>query len=151
MSMKANELKVTDLMVGDLVQIKEKDGKKLVGAFRVVAIGKTYLGGVISDFVENGTVSISYIEDEKRVYQTEVCNIEPISLTPEILEKNGLTNDYHGSYFEEDEHISLEISTSEYGIYWTINCHEYRILKLEYVHELQHALKLCGINKEIVV
>lgn len=39
--MKANELKVTDLMVGDLVQIKEKDGKKLVGAFRVVAIGKT--------------------------------------------------------------------------------------------------------------
>ena len=149
--MEANELKVTDLMVGDLVQIKEKDGKKLVGAFRVVAIGKTYLAGVISDFVEHGTVSISCIEDEKRVYQTEVCNIEPIPLTPEILEKNGLANDPYGCHFEEDEYMELEISAEEEGIYWTINYNEYAIMKLKYVHQLQHALRLCGINKEIVL
>ena len=147
--MKANELKVTDLMVGDLVQIKEKDGKKLVGAFRVVAIGKTYLGGVISDFVKNGTISMSYIEDEKRVYETEICNIEPIPLTPEILEKNGLANDPYGCHFVEDEYMDLEISSEEEGIYWTINYNEYAILKLKYVHQLQHALRLCGIKKEI--
>ena len=149
--MEANELKVTDLMVGDLVQIKEKDGKKLVGAFRVVAIGKTYLAGVVSCFVEHGTVSISYIEDEKRVYQTNVCDIEPIPLTPEILEKNGLAKDSYGCHFYEDEYMALEISVEEEGIYWTINYNEYDILKLKYVHELQHALRLCGINKEIVV
>lgn len=83
--------------------------------------------------------------------ETEVPEWQPIPLTPEILEKNGLTNDYYGSYFKEDEYMLLEISSSEDGIYWTIHVHEYNILKLEYVHELQHALKLCRIDKEIVV
>lgn len=81
----------------------------------------------------------------------EVPEWQPIPLTPEILEKNGLANDYYGSYFKEDEHMLLEISSSEDGISWTINFHEYGILKLEYVHGLQHALRLCRIDKEIVV
>ena len=83
--------------------------------------------------------------------EMEVPEWEPIPLTPEILEMNGLVNDYYGSYFKEDEHMLLEISSSEDGIYWTINFHEYGILKLEYVHQLQHALKLCGIDKEITI
>lgn len=76
---------------------------------------------------------------------------EPIPLTPEILEKNGLTNDPYGCHFKEDEYMTLEISVEEEGVYWTINYNEYSILKLKYVHELQHVLKLCGIDKEIVV
>lgn len=83
--------------------------------------------------------------------ELEVPEWNPIPLTPEILNKNGLTNDYYGSYFKEDEHMLLEISSSEDGISWTINFHEYGILKLEYVHELQHALRLCKIEKKIVV
>lgn len=78
-------------------------------------------------------------------------NIKPISLTPEILEKNGLANDPYDCHFEEDEYMDLEISSEEEGIYWTINYNEYTILKLKYVHELQHALKLCGIDKEIII
>ena len=76
---------------------------------------------------------------------------EPIPLTPEILEKNGLANDPYGCHFKEDEYMALEISVEEEGVYWTINYNEYNILKLKYVHELQHVLKLCGIDKEIVV
>ena len=76
---------------------------------------------------------------------------EPIPLTPEILEKNGLENDTLGCCFDEDEQMVLEISNTEEGIYWTINYNEYAILKLKYVHQLQHALRLCGINKEIVI
>lgn len=83
--------------------------------------------------------------------ELEVPEWQPIPLTSEILEKNGLADDPYGCYFEEDEHMALEISSSEDGIYWTINFHEYGILKLEYVHQLQHALKLCRIDKEIVV
>jgi hypothetical protein len=122
-------MKANELMVGDLVL---HDGKVI----RVDAVHKRKIG---------------YHKTKDKLTWLFSGQFEPIPLTPEILEKNGLTNDYHGSYFEEDEHISLEISSSEYGIYWTINFHEYNILKLEYVHELQHALKLCGINKEIVV
>ena len=81
--------------------------------------------------------------------ELEVPEWQPIPLTPEILEKNGLANDPYGCHFEEDEYMALEISIEEEGIYWTINYNEYGILKLKYVHELQHALRLCGINKEI--
>lgn len=81
----------------------------------------------------------------------EVPEWQPIPLTPEILEKNGLVNDPFGCYFDEDEQKMLEISSEDDGIYWTINYNEYGILKLEYVHQLQHALRLCEINKEIVV
>jgi hypothetical protein len=76
---------------------------------------------------------------------------EPILITLEILKKNGLANDPYGCHFKEDEYMELEISAEEEGIYWTINYNEYGILKLKYVHQLQHALRLCGINKEIVV
>ena len=160
--MKANELKVTDLMVADLIQLKEKNGKKLVGAFRVVAIGNTYIGGVISDFVENGIVSISYIEEEKRVYQTEVCNIEPIPLTPEILEKNGFERDecitLYYDYIGVDDRVILNNnkayinSVNEWIVY--IDSEDYSTIascELTYVHELQHILRLCKIDKEIVV
>ena len=83
--------------------------------------------------------------------EMEVPEWEPIPLTPEILEKNGLANDPYGCHFKEDEYMALEISVEEEGIYWTINYNEYAILKLKYVHQLQHALRLCGINKEIVI
>ena len=119
--MKANELKVTDLMVGDWVYITEHPMRK----------------------------EAKQVKPEH--FLRSLVIFEPIPLTPEILEKNGLSNDYYGSYFKEDEHMLLEISTSEDCISWTINTHEYGILKLEYVHELQHALRLCGINKEIVI
>ena len=81
----------------------------------------------------------------------EVPEWQPIPLTPEILEKNGLVNDTLGCYFDEDEQMMLEISSEEEGIYWTINYNEYGILKLNSVHELQHALRLCRIDKEIVL
>lgn len=83
--------------------------------------------------------------------ELEVPEWHPIPLTYEILEKNELANGPYGCYFEEDEHMALEISISEDCIYWTINFHEYGILKLGYVHELQHALKLCRINKDIIL
>lgn len=76
----------------------------------------------------------------------EVTTIEPIPLTKEILEKNGFDFERHA--FREDEHYALEIYIDD-GVRWTINCYEYDILLLEYVHQLQHALKLCGIEKEI--
>ena len=160
--MNANELKVTDLMVGDLVQIKEKDGKKLVGAFRVVAIDNTYLAGAISCFVEHRTVSISYIGDEKIVYQTNVCNIEPIPLTPEILEKNGFERDKlipaYKHYIGIDNRVTLQDDYEGLNSnnVWDahIDSEEYCTIahcELTYLHELQHLLNLCKIDFEFSV
>ena len=68
--------------------------------------------------------------------------LDPIPLTPDIFEKNGFKD------IDKEEHCE------GYDIYWT-NGDGYSInvqdLHLHYVHELQHALRLCGIDKEIVL
>lgn len=145
-------MKAEDLMVGDWVY--------LVSTIHNVSFPDN---GVIQDEgyittrtpIKITTVSencISYYSNKLELYITLSSeDIEPIPLTPEILEKNGLANDPYGCHFKEDEYMMLEISVEEEGIYWTINYNEYAILKLKYVHQLQHALRLCEINKEIVV
>ena len=94
----------------------------------------------------------------------EVCCAEPIPLTPEILEKNGFKyENHHGfrissdllyvciSKYDDDDYEE-ELAPYTYvtggnsdfgddGVYFYLN----------YVHELQHALRLCGIKKEIVL
>ena len=88
--------------------------------------------------------------------------LQPIPLTTEILRKNGLFYDpflydeedcdddnFLPQHFEEDEDHNLEIVKDKGKIYWSINCAEYYIIELRYVHQLQHALRLCGIEKEI--
>lgn len=105
---------------------------------------------VCEDFI-NYSPDIPYVQEEFYIEQDE---LEPIPLTEEILEKNGIKRSsydgkIYGKYFSEDEHGRLEISVNGDDIWWSINCEEYHILKLNFVHELQHALRLCGINKEI--
>lgn len=129
--MKAKELKVTDLMVGDWVMSFGTPHKVV---------------GIRTDMFEPHIRT----DMSDTWYEEGIENLlEPIPLTPEILKKNGLANDPYGCHFKEDEYMELEISAEEEGIYWTINYNEYGILKLKYVHQLQHALRLCGIKKEI--
>lgn len=79
----------------------------------------------------------------------QFMDIEPIPLTPEILEKNGISSSDTGCFFDEDKNALLEISCINGEVFWTININEYDIIRLRYIHELQHALRLCGIEKEI--
>ena len=90
----------------------------------------------------DGFICTDSFEDSHDYY------FEPIPLTREILVKNGFDFERHA--FPEDEHFALEIYIDD-GVRWTVNCYEYDILLLEYVHQLQHALKLCGIEKEITL
>ena len=79
-----------------------------------------------------------------------VDELKPIPLTPEILEKNGFKD---MGFFGK-----LEIGP------WRLICdsgnlavlhegreEEYINIPISYVHELQHALRLCGIEKEIEI
>lgn len=91
---------------------------------------------------------------------------EPIPLTPEILEKNG----FNDTSFEANLKYKYVIHTIEYQLGYYTKTNSFNIYKrgidpfytkdvfccgfqniVKYVHELQHALKLCGIDKEIVV
>lgn len=79
--------------------------------------------------------------------QRDLTNFEPIPLTKEILLNNGWSEDTH--FFPEDKDYCLELHIYGNRVLWTINCWEYDIMPLKYVHELQHALKLCRIEKII--
>lgn len=80
-----------------------------------------------------------------------ISEIEPIPLTPEILEKNGFAERFDDDLvLMECEGIVMEIGNN-YTRFKDGKMFLHRVLTpLYYVHELQHALKLCGIEKEIV-
>lgn len=78
----------------------------------------------------------------------EISEITPIPLTAEILEKNGFEEcrikeiEYFGWRLNED--FSLELNAVD-TLTWNDD------VAIHYVHQLQHALRLCGIDKEIIL
>ena len=109
-----------------------------------------------------------YYVGEDRCHSED--KIEPIPLTPEILEKNGfspetfLTDEWKRKvYFKEFSSCVVEPADSGKYIfgttkYWSQTysdgspidwgtMYESRIYNLQYVHELQRALRLCGLNE----
>jgi len=83
--------------------------------------------------------------------------VQPIPLTPEILEKNGFEDVGSEVYecdvlpfyiwLERDRHrLGIDIEDSTYD---KENFAQMLRVPVSYVHDLQHALRLCGIEKEI--
>ena len=76
--------------------------------------------------------------------------IEPIPLTPEILEKNGYKDRLY--YFECEELYPHSFARIYYedGVYYFGDEEGFvKTLEIKYVHQLQHALRLAGVEKEI--
>ena len=88
-------------------------------------------------------------------------DLEPIPLTPEILEKNGFTKStppsgIHAKCYELDnKKDKYNLTIADYNKYKRLLLNvdsedsECFNIKCDYVHELQHALRLCKIEKEI--
>ena len=135
-------MKATDLMIGDKVMVK-----------------------VLSQIPDTYVLHTWTANDYSRDIQ-----VKPIPLTPEILEKNGfdpetfLTAEWERKvYFKEFPGCVVEPADSGKYIfgttqYWSKTysdgspidwgtMYESRIYNLQYVHELQHALRLCGLNE----
>lgn len=108
--------------------------------------------GKVIGITEQGEVIVSYSENSTCYSEPRV--LEPIEITPEILEKSGWkvnrsTNIWfailgenvvitHSSNMKEDETFITIIADGG----------EIRFA-FRYIHQLQNILTLCGINKEI--
>ena len=132
-------LKISDLSVGDWVRYGGIDYqvKSIDGAFeRVTLIGN------------------------KEQRDESIYALHPISITAEILEKNGWSNDGMYATLRIDEHRHLEYYYHEHrlrkyycgvdewqnhakvtDITFAVHCYS--------VHQLQHALRLAGVDEEI--
>lgn len=137
-------IKISDLSVGDWVRYKGKE----------YAIASIYMAGE------------GYTHEVALTYQGISCGcayidyLESIPITAEILEKNGWSTDGMYAILRIDEHLHLEYYYHEHRLRkyysgvdeWqnhakvtdiTFATHCYS------VHQLQHALMLAGVDKEI--
>ena len=136
-------MKANELMIGDYIRIVD-DYTDRSFVSQVEAID------------ELGKVFCKYPEDTVAYPCSGDC-CEPIHHTPEILEKNGFgykeediicTHYYLGNpHFVADS--ALHIGTRD-NVFWLNYCNN-SIYNIRFVHELQHALRICGIDKEITI
>lgn len=122
-------MKATELMIGDWVLVN--------GITRQVSqITKHKIGYHLSD-------------KECVMHYARLHDVNPIPLTAEILEKSGwilVENEYRSP---EDivykESLRLQIGEDGNAFWWIVGY--VIIIPINYVHELQHALRLCGLNE----
>ena len=154
-------MEANKLMTGDWVLIKRTPSCEY--PYKICSINNySILGEDYADWIEVEAGEEINLED-----------IKPIPLTAEILEKNGFTLKKADMYFPNDGYIwfdSIENNELvEIYIYdkpingvrvltkITNDCkahggvNKVHSCEIENVHELQHALRLCGIDKEIVL
>lgn len=151
-------MKTEELLIGDWVSITEPDDFHGYIGKVVIINGET---GYITVHISNMHTHDVFVED-----------LQPISLTEEILHKNGFKNDvlaeksivaegasnFSAILISEDNRITLNNidkylnSFNKWQVH--IDTEDMRTLctaEITYVHELQHLLKLCKIEKEIVL
>jgi hypothetical protein len=126
-------MKVTELMIGDYVKFK----------------GCIY---IIEEISTKGWVHLIHPEAKVRINMTSdyiMHLLEPVQLTPEILKVNGFEQsvDDEDKYCFEDSSIIFKYN-SKYLFSASINRSKGMLyICANYIHELQHALKVCGLNE----
>ena len=143
-------MKATELMIGDYITVTPS--------------------GMLIQVAAMHKKKVAYHTCTSKLSWVREGLLRPILLTPEILEKNGWYHaKFHGSYGrkamridgcykdELPKGVDNALSFAQWSIDEKFMYHMLEIfmwvgsihLKIEYVHELQHALRLCGIKKEI--
>lgn len=135
------EIKISNLSIGDWVRFEDK-------SYKVIGIEKWRPNYVV------------VIEGWREIYTRGITCIEPIPLTPEILEKNGFI-DYEvgkGWYVlnvADDLRVWLHRNSHDWTFQlmkWSpLYTHEIGKVFINNLHQLQHALRLAGVEKEIEV
>lgn len=154
-------MKVNELMIGDWVKIKTygiSDKYEMTETYiyvKVVGIGS----GLIIVELNND------IKEPYRIYEN--TKIVPIPLTSEILETNGFIYQKNSGAFivyVEESYSNQTVEVTLFNVeskFRNIQLHIcesnssqetiLHLMKCNYVHQLQHTLRLCGIEKEIIL
>lgn len=139
-------LKISDLSVGDWVRYKGEECT--IASIYMAAEGYPHEVALTHQGISCGLAYIDFLE--------------PIPITAEILEANGWSSDGMYAILRIDEHRHLEYYFHEHrlrkyfcgvdewqnhakvnDITFAVHCYS--------VHQLQHALRLAGVEKEIVM
>lgn len=138
-------MEITDLQIGDYVALKVNP----INSYKVVGL----------NFNEYKEKQILYIQSlaTGAVIETDNESLVGIKLTKDILKKNKWANDlysilpidenkYLQYYWRENRLRCIWNSVVEYEHYPEGTDIIFQCGNIKYVHELQHVLKLCGLN-----
>ena len=150
-------METTDLMIGDFVKVSMNQGAK-------VEYGR------VANLDESGGIDVGVVGEPYSYWNLDGDDeILPIPLTPEIFKKSGFTlNEEENPIFtirvyslEADDVAVIQRPKGGWKFMHGKEASNQNVLFLgdgkfvcmpiQYVHELQHALRLCGIDKEITL
>ena len=133
--MDAVTIKCRDLMVGDWVTNEHGLPAQIINVDNLCAF--TIFGGNEDD------------EGEPWVFDDSVNLPVPILLTPEILEKNGFTkvNSQRYDYGYPDTDCYVKVNPKKNMIHVNGRNANSNLYSHSFVHELQRALRLCGLDE----
>ena len=150
-------IKAEDLRIGDLVRVNKND------SIKNGLIGKVTDIDSLREYKEKkGAITLNTIEDDGWYWGIWCCDIEPIPLTPEILEKNGFKEDvvgecYTKSLYNETHPLAKYLSVERKSDSWAVfikyrRLHDIALLrKIQHVHELQHILWVLGEDANLKI
>lgn len=132
-------LKICDLSVGDWVE------------YEGLHYPITFVG-----YGEGGDGSlVNLIRPDLSCFTCKISDIHPIPITPEVLEKNGFESTTNPNVFTLT-HGELQLYVSKEFDGWYMSFVNFRerlcilqVIRRGYIHQLQHALRLAGVEKEI--
>ena len=144
-------MNVNELMPGDWVTVTEENNEFIGKVQAINAITNYCIVKVGGDW--HGNEHDVFIED-----------MQPVPLTPDILTKNGFAHKHNHNEgwlsLEEYPNWSVDIKADEtpYRLIadnstGVADIHDGIFVnkRINHVHELQHALRLCNIEKEIIL
>ncbi len=136
-------MRATEIMISDYLSYKGQ-------IIKVASITKKKVGYHIKD-------------NEYRMHYARLCECKPIPITPEIFEKLGFVRNLYWHHFDRDyDNFSVciqlgyanrieYIKIAEKGKDNVIPSERTKLYltHIKYLHQLQHALRLCGISIKI--
>ena len=154
-------MEAKDLMIGDLVRVNRDVCIKNDTIVRVCGIDAT--NRLVEQGLEGSAICVPVDDIDFYSGGIWVKYLDPIPLTPEILEKNGFKDvsthtlkgcDTYELSFGRDNDQKIIYKLGDYFAYESYDDRWYRLFETQIchrwcVHNLQHALRLCGIDKEI--
>ena len=124
-------MKANELMIGDWISVMEIPAQVFE----------------LSYDKEEKEMTIGILDPQGEVYSCYYGydHVEPIPLTAEILEKNGFNETFWGGEWTNNKVDFILIEHNDGFRVTNTN------IVLSGVHQLQHALRLCNIEKEIEI
>lgn len=143
-------LKINDISIGDWVStdianlVIETDEEVSVFVNRAAqpARVKAILGNEDLVFCE-----VESDDDEFNTIYLKTKHVNPISITPEFLEKNGFEKAAIGDIYRHES--GIEVSLYGDGWWQTTDLDSESFFHLDGVHHLQHLLRMYGVKEEV--